>query len=136
MSFAGVNYLAIVVAAAAGFLFGGIYYRLVSKHWLKASSVKKSAVKGHPVNLYVITIVAELIMAWMLAGILAHLGAGQGTIKNGVLSGALLWLGFVATTIAINNGFGMRKPMLSVIDGGHWLGVLMIMGAVLGTFGV
>ena len=134
MSFAGVNYLAIVAAAAAGFIFGGIYYRLVSKHWLKASGVKKSAVKGHPVNLYVITVVAELIMAWMLAGILAHLG--QVTFKNGVLSGALLWLGFVATTIAVNNSFGMRKPMLSVIDGGHWLGVLLIMGAVLGAFGV
>ena len=134
MSFAGVNYLAIVVAAAAGFLFGGIYYRLVSNHWLKASGVKKSAVKGHPVNLYVITIVAELIMAWMLAGILAHLGPV--TFKNGVISGALVWLGFVATTIAVNNGFGMRKPMLSVIDGAHWLGVLLIMGAVLGAFGV
>ena len=134
MSFAGVNYLAIVVAAAASFLFGGIYYRLVSNHWLKASGVKKSAVKGHPVNLYVITIIAELIMAWMLAGILAHLGPV--TFKNGVISGALIWLGFVATTIAVNNGFGMRKPMLSVIDGAHWLGVLLIMGAVLGAFGV
>ncbi len=136
MNFAGVNYLAIVVAAAAGFVFGGIYYRLLSKHWLKASGVKKSAVKGHPVNLYVITIVAELIMAWMLAGILGHLGAGQVTIRNGAISGALLWFGFVATTIAVNNGFGMRKPMLSVIDGGHWLGVLMIMGAILGAFGL
>jgi hypothetical protein len=25
--------------------------------------------------------------------------------------------------------------MLTVIDGGHWLGVLLIMGAVIGAFG-
>ena len=29
----------------------------------------------------------------------------------------------------------MRKLMLSVIDGGHWLGVLLIMGAIIGVMG-
>lgn len=136
MTFAGVNYLAIIVAAAAAFVFGGIFYNVLSAHWLKASGVKKKAVQGHPVNLYAITIVAELIMAWMLAGLIAHLGPGQVTIRNGAISGVLVWFGFVATTIAVNNGFGMRKPLLSVIDGAHWLGVLIIMGAVIGAFGV
>jgi hypothetical protein len=134
MNYTGVNYLAIIAATAAAFIFGGIYYRVLSKWWLVASGVKKSAVKGHPINLYVITILAELIMAFMLAGVLAHVG--QVTFKNGVISGAHVWLGFVATTIAVNNGFGMRKPMLSVIDGGHWLGVLLVMGAILGAFGM
>ncbi len=134
MNYTGVNYLAIIVAAAVAFIFGGIYYRVLSKWWLAVSGVKKSAVKGHPINLYAITIIAELIIAWMLAGVLAHLGPGQVTIKNGAISGALLWFGFVATTIAVNNGFGRRKPMLSVIDGGHWLGVFLVMGAILGAF--
>jgi hypothetical protein len=31
--------------------------------------------------------------------------------------------------------FGMKKPMLSVIDSGHWLLVLIVMGAVIGAFG-
>jgi hypothetical protein len=137
MNYTGVNYLAIIVAAAAAFIFGGIYYRVLSKHWMAATGLnKKSVKKAHMPTLFAITILAELIMAWMLAGVLAHLGPGQVTIKNGMISGALLWLGFVMTTIAVNNGFGMRKPMLSVIDGGHWLGVLLVMGAVLGAFAI
>ena len=75
-------------------------------------------------------------MAWVLAGLLGHLGAGQITVRNGVESGAFVWLGFVVTTIAVNNAFPGRKPLLSVIDSAHWLGALLIMGAIIGAFGV
>jgi hypothetical protein len=78
--------------------------------------------------------VAELIMAWALAGLLGHLGGV--TVKNGVISGAFCWLGFVLTTLATNNAFGQRKIMLTVIDAGYWLAVLVVMGAIIGAFGV
>ena len=58
------------------------------------------------------------------------------TIWNGIVSAAFVWLGFVATTIAVNNMFSFRRPKLSVIDGGHWLAVLLAMGIVIGAFGV
>jgi len=32
--------------------------------------------------------------------------------------------------------FAMRRLMLTVIDAGHWLGVLVLIGAVIGVFGV
>ena len=136
MSFAGLNYLAIVAAAVVAFMFAGIYFRTLSAPWLAASGVRKEDVQGHPWHLYATTIFAQLIMAWVLAGLIAHLGAGQVTVLNGIISGAFVWLGFVVTTIAVNTGFGMRNPLLSVIDAGHWLGVLLIMGAILGVFGV
>ena len=47
-----------------------------------------------------------------------------------------VWLGFMATTLAVNQryeGFGWD---LTIIDGLHWLGVALIMGAVIGGFGV
>jgi len=44
-------------------------------------------------------------MAWMLAGVLGHLGPGQVTLRNGVISGAFLWFGFVLATMAVNNAF-------------------------------
>ena len=137
MTFAGVNYLAIVIAAAAAFVFGGIYYHLLSQHWIKALGVsKKSMSKGASHTPLVITIIAELIMAWVLAGLIGHLGPGQVTVQNGIVSGAFVWLGFVATTLVVNNAFARRKLALSVIDGAHWLAALAIMGAIIGAFGV
>ena len=48
---------------------------------------------------------------------------------------ALVWLGFVITTLTVNNAFQRRSPVLTVIDGGHWLAVLIVQGIVVGAFG-
>jgi hypothetical protein len=143
MTFAGINYLAVLIAALAGFGFGAVYYMALATPWMNAvgwTSEQQSAhLKGelNPSKLpFVVAIVANLIMAWVLAGLIGHLGPGQVTIRNGIISGAFVWLGFVATTLSVNYAFGMRKPMLTAIDSGHWLGVLLIMGAVIGAFGI
>jgi hypothetical protein len=145
MPFAGVNYLAVLVAGIAGWLVGAAYYNAVARPWVRAHGRtmedfkrQAEAAKGTPAAYlpYLLALLAELIMAWVLAGLLGHLGPGQVTIWNGVVSAAFVWLGFVITTLAVNNMFGMRKPMLTVIDGGHWLLVLAIMGGIIGAFGV
>jgi hypothetical protein len=137
MIFAGMNYLAILIAAAAGFAFGAAYYMSLSKQWLAAVGRTKEDIAGkRSVTPFIISIVALVVMAWILAGGIGHLGPGQVTLKNGIISALFMWVGFVATTVAVNNAFGGRKPMLSVIDGIHWLGVLVIQGAIIGTMGV
>ena len=139
MAFAGINYLAILIAAVAGFAFGAAYYMTLSRPWLAAIGKTKeelaAAGKGSPVP-FIVSIIALAIMAWTLAGIMGHLGAGQVTVKNGIISALFVWLGFVITTLSVNYAFGQRKPMLTVIDGIHWLGVLVIQGAIIGAMGV
>ena len=139
MAFAGINYLAILIAAVAGFAFGAVYYMTLSRPWLAAIGKTKeelaAAGKGSPVP-FIVSIIALAIMAWTLAGIMGHLGAGQVTVKNGIISALFVWLGFVITTQSVNYAFGQRKPMLTVIDGIHWLGVLVIQGAIIGAMGV
>jgi hypothetical protein len=139
MAFAGVNYLAIALAAAAAFVFGGVWYGILSKPWMAAVGKTEQDIKasGTPMAvLFVVTFIAQLVMAWVLAGVIGHLGVGQVTLRNGLITGALAWLGFVATTLVVNHGFQGAKPALTVIDGGHWLGVLLIQGAVIGWMGV
>jgi Protein of unknown function (DUF1761) len=137
MTFAGMNYLAVLIAAVAGFAFGAAYYMTLSNAWLAASGMTKAQLpeKRSPTP-FIVSIVALLIMAWVLAGTMGHLGPGQVTLKNGVISGLFVWLGFVITTLSVNYAFGQRKPMLTVIDGIHWLGVLVIQGAIIGAMGV
>jgi hypothetical protein len=90
------------------------------------------------VGLYVLAFVAQLIMAWMLAGILLHMAQGglPTTLRTGLITGAFLWFGFVLTTMVVNYEFHGRRHTLAVIDGGHWLGVLLLQGAILGWWGV
>ena len=137
MAFAGMNYTAIFVAAIAGFLFGGAYYGALSKQWMAAANLtpENRARTGMAVPL-AISAIALLVMAWVLAGIIAHLGPGRVTLRNGLISGAFCWLGFVVTTMSMNHAYQGAKRSLTLIDAAHFLGVLLIQGAVIGWFGV
>lgn len=141
MTFAGINYLAVFIAGLAAFGFGAVFYITLSRPWMNAmgwSPEQQTAMKQGGMNTgttpFVISIVANLVMAWVLAGVIGHMGAI--TVRSGLISGAFVWFGFVVTTMSVNYAFGGRKPMLTVIDGAHWLGVLLVMGAVIGAFGV
>jgi hypothetical protein len=83
---------------------------------------------------FVISFVAELVMAWTLAGVVGHMG--QVSVRSALITAFLAWLGFVITTMVVNNAYTRRKAMLTAIDGGHWLGVLLIQGLVIGLMGV
>jgi hypothetical protein len=142
MQFANVNFLAILAAAVAAWIFGAVYYGLLGKAWiaalgetaetLKAKQAGKSGlVKIVP---FILSFVAELTMAYVLYGLLGHLGTY--TVRAGIISGAFCWFGFILTTVAVNNAYPGRKIMLTAIDSGHWLGVLLIIGAIMGWFGV
>ena len=135
MVFAGVNYIAVVIAALCGFGVGMAWYMALGNAWMAALGKTKDDMtpRAEP---FVTAIVALLVMAWLLAGVIGHLGKDEVTLWNGIVSGAFVWLGFVATTMAVNHAFQGAKRQLTLIDGGHWLAVLIVMGAVIGLFGV
>jgi hypothetical protein len=137
MSFSSLDYWSILIAAVAGFAFGAAWYTALSRQWMAARGLTEAQVKARtgPSPLpFVVSFIALLIMASMLSGILQHLARG-GTVmslRSGLISGFFLWLGFVITTMAVNHAFQGERRALTLIDGGHWLGVLLIQGAILG----
>jgi Protein of unknown function (DUF1761) len=134
------NYLPVLVAATVSFVFGGIWYHVFSKQWLEA--VGRSADTLHmgksSIGLYLLAFGSQLVMAWILAGVLLHLSKGGMTLglRSGIFSAILMWFGFVMTTMVVNYNFHGARQSLTLIDGGHWLGVLVLQGAILGFWGV
>jgi hypothetical protein len=124
MAFAGLDYIAIAVAAIAGWLLG------IALHWPFTRN------RPREIQTFVLAFTACLIMAWMLAGVLGHLGPGQVTLRNGVISAAFLWFGFVLTSTVVNNRLAGRTWGSTAIDAGHWLIVLLAMGAIIGAIGL
>src|SRR5262249_39055093 len=98
------NVLPIVVSAVAAWIFGAIYYGVLGPRWMAAqgktieqckaeNAGKSTAAKTTP---FVLSFIAEIVMAITLSGIIFHVGVY--TVRAGVISGAVCWLGFVLTT--------------------------------------
>jgi hypothetical protein len=141
MAFAGVNYIAVLIAAVAGWIAGAVWYMALAKPWMAAVGLTKEQIDASRQRPgawvpFVLAFVACAVMAAILAGLIGHLGPGKVTLRNGVISGLFCWLGFVITTMLVNHSFAMRPRMLLVIDSGHWLVVLVLMGAIIGAIGV
>lgn len=135
MAFAGISYWAVIVAAVAAYALGAVWYMALSQPWMDAQGFTAEKIRANrsPVP-FIVTFAADLVMAFMLAGVVGHLG--QVTLRNGVVSALFLWFGFVLTTLASNYTFGRRPLKLLAIDAGHWLLVLILEGAIIGGWGV
>jgi len=139
MRLTAINYLAVVIAAVVAWLAGAGWYMMFGKSWMAAVGItpeKMQEAKNQPGAYlpFVYAFVANLVMAWVLAGVLFHIGPLS--LRAGVISAALCWLGFVITTIWVNNSFARRDWRLLAIDGGYWLLALLLMGAIIGVMGV
>lgn len=134
-----INWLAIIAATIASFVFGAVWYTALSKPWMAAAGFTDADMKDAngkpkmPLVPMAISLIAEFIMALVLAGVIAHVVKTGASWKSGLTIGALCWAGFVITTLLTNHAYGKAKAALTVIDGGHWLGVLLLQGAILGA---
>lgn len=136
-----VNLLSVLTAAVAAWLFGAAYYTMLGKKWiaaqgktvegLKAENAGKSArAKAAP---FILSFGAVLVMGVTIYGIITH--SGLWSLRAGIITGAFCWIGFVLTTVAVNNAYSGRKVILTAIDAAHWLGVLVIVGGIVGAWG-
>lgn len=137
MAFAGVDYWAVVIAGVIGYVAGAFWYWGLSKPWMAAQGFTPESMKANQSPTpFIVAFVADLVMAWMLAGVIGHLGIGQVTVRNSVISALAVWFGFVLTTQTVNYSFGRRPLTLLAIDAGHWLIVLLVQSIVIGVMGV
>ncbi|GJM03086.1 MAG: hypothetical protein DHS20C08_15870 [Rhodomicrobium sp.] len=137
MNFAGLNWMAIFVAAVAGYAFGAVWYMAFAKPWMSAAGLSDADVQGDgslssklP---FLYAMIANLVLAFTMAGLMAHMVVD---LRHGLITAGFIWGGFVFPVMLVNNSFQKRPFRLTLIDAGHWLGVLLIISAVIGAFGV
>lgn len=130
------EYLNVLAAAAASWVFGAIWYMTLAKPWMKAANIPmtpegKPAGNGSP-----LPFVLSAITMVIVAGFMRHVFATSGivTIGAGTLSGAGIGLFFIAPWTMINNAYGMRPFSLTLIDGGYSTIGCALIGLVLTLF--
>jgi len=129
MMFDGINLIAVAAAAIASFVFGALWYGILGKAWMKAANLTEEQTRPDPVT-FGTAFVCQAVLAFVFAGIVYH--AGETNIRTGIISALMIWVGVVMTTQIINHRFQGQSWRLTFIDGGHWLGVLLVQGIVIG----
>jgi len=136
-SFAGINFLAVFVAAIASMVLGFLWYSpmLFARPWTRLmgidpdDKVKLAEMQKGAGKLYGISFVASLVSAIVLAKIIAI--STVITIPYGMKVGFAVWLGFVATVQLTGALFAKQPTKLFLINTGYQLVCYLAMGAIL-----
>jgi hypothetical protein len=132
LDFAGVNWLAVIVAAVAGIIVGFIWYapQVFGRRWARASGIELPEPGQVQPMTYIGGVATAVVTAYVLAVLSRGLGAA--TLVDGVIVGLVVWLGFVATWLASGVFFERRSTIWWAINAGQAVVSLAIMGAIIG----
>jgi hypothetical protein len=138
MSWGGVNFLSVIIAAIASMALGAVWYGALAKPWMAAAGLTMDDIKGNTGKpkssaAYPVAMLSKLVMAFCFARLLALVDAVS--VSNGIALALFLWIGFVITSLSVGHRFQLRPWSLTLIDGGYWLAVLLVMGIVIGWIG-
>lgn len=132
---ANANLLAILVAAAAGFLIGGVWYGpLFGKAWMQARGLTEEELRGgNMLKIYGLTFAFSVLSAVFLGHLLAHFG--DMSARSTMMISVGIALGFIVPAIGTNYLFGRASGKLFAIDAGYWILFYAAMGTVFTLLG-
>lgn len=126
-----VNYLAVLVGAIINMAVGFVWYSrpVFGNLWMRLAGISEEQVEAGPGPAYILTFVASLVTALVLALLIITLDAG--TFIEGLLAGVLVAVGFVATSNLATSVFNETHLGVWGIYAGYQVVTLAIVGGVL-----
>jgi hypothetical protein len=125
-----INWIAVVVAALASFLLGGLWYSpvLFGKAWQRETGLSDEKLKqGNMAKIFGLSFILALLAAWNFANFLGP----RPSLVFGTAVGASAGLLWVASSFGINYLFERKSLKLFLINGGYHTLQFAIIGLVL-----
>lgn len=129
-----VNIWAILVAALASFLIGGMWYSpaLFGKVWMRANGFTEADLqKGSPVMIFGLAALFSLIMSANLGFFLA---GPETTLGFAIAAGVAAGFGWAAMGLGVIALFERRPRSYLFVNGGYLTVSFAVMGAILGAW--
>lgn len=131
MGFGNIDWIALIGAVVASYVFSAAYYISLAKPWQAAIGKTEDELKaGTSPVAYVIAIAGHTLIAYMLSVLMVTLD--MGSVAGGLSIALPMWLAFVISTMTINHRFQQSSWSHTIIDGAHWLGVFAIQAVAIG----
>lgn len=124
--------LSVLVAAAAAWVFGAVWYMALSKPWMEAAGLSEDRINKKDPTPFIVGFLSAVLVAGMTRHILAS--SGMPGLGGGLMVGFGLGLFIASPWIATNYLFAQQSKKLILIDAGYATGGCTIIGAVLSLF--
>ena len=137
-----VNWLAILVAGIIIFMLGGLWYSpvLFAKKWIALQNKTEEQMRAEAAGanmplMYASAFITGLIIAGAMAMVFAHIANDMPmNAAHGALLGAILWLGFAASTSYATALFSGKPRQLWFIDSAYNLVSFVLAGIILAVW--
>lgn len=133
IAIAGLNWLAVFLAAAVAFVIGAVWYskKVFGNAWMMEVGLTEDAISRSNMML---TFGGTFALQFVAATALAFfLGSGSDWFI-GLQAGLLVAVCWIATAYGITYFFEQRSLRLYLINAGYYLVLFAAMGAILGAF--
>lgn len=124
--------LSVILAAAAAWIFGAVWYGIIGQRWMAATGLTEETVNRKDPAPYIVSFVCAVLVAGMFRHILSMTGIES--LGKSALVGLGLGLFIAAPWIATNVMFGQRDQGLIWMDGAYPTIGMALMGVVLALF--
>lgn len=134
-----VNWIAVLVAALSTMAVGALWYApgMFGRTWESLAKIDPRH-RADPVKAIGITLVVSFVSAFILAHLtfLVHGYTGNPFIIDAVATAFWGWLGFTAARFITHDAFENRPWQLTLMNISHELITFMVMGVIIGAFGI
>ena len=105
------NWLAVIAAAVAYFVLGGIWYAppVMGKAWMKASGIDMADTEGGPPPIIFMAPLLGYVFAAAATAMIAT-STGTDTLSEGIVLGLVIGVGYAAVLTAVMATFEAKKP--------------------------
>jgi len=140
MDFRSINWLAVIVCVLVVMFSGGLWFNQKTFFPIRWKSMGKSEKddpgSGNMGLLWSLTVVSAIVQVIFMALFVKAIGMLMGgpTLGSGLLTGFLLWFGFVAPTHLVNKLFEGHSLKVWALENGNHLVNFLLIGAILGVW--
>lgn len=135
-----INIWAVVVATLSTLVVGSLWYtpKVFGNYWMRVAKVSPSGDAKDAVKPILITLAVSFVSALVLAGsvAIAQEFYGGSFLGNSLITAVILWAGFTAARFITHDAFEGRPAGLTALNCAHELVTYLVMGLVIGLFGI